>query len=73
VRRFDGKPILARIVISTLKIDQKTRPDGTFEIDVPPGDYSVVVSAERFSRQTRTAHVERRGVAILIVELEPSR
>lgn len=73
VRRFDGKPILARIVISALKIDQKTRPDGTFEIDVPPGDYSVVVSAERFSRQTRTAHVEKRGVAILIVELEPGR
>jgi len=73
VRRFDGKPILARIVISALKIDQKTRPDGTFEIDVPPGDYSVVVSADRFSRQTRTAHVEKRGVAILIVELEPNR
>jgi hypothetical protein len=73
VRRFDGKPILARIVVSALKIDQKTRPDGTFEIDVPPGDYSVVVSAERFARQTRTAHVEQRGVAILIVELEPSR
>jgi hypothetical protein len=73
VRRFDGKPIPARVVISALKIDQKTRPDGTFEIDVPPGDYSVVVSAERFARQTRTAHVEQRGVAILIVELEPSR
>ena len=73
VRRFDGKPILARIVITALKIDQKTGPDGTFEIDVPPGDYSVTVSAERFSRQTRTAHVEQRGVAILIVELEPSR
>lgn len=73
VRRFDGTPILARVVISALDIDQKTRPDGTFEIDVPPGDYSVVISAERFSRQTRTAHVEQRGVAILIVELEPSR
>lgn len=73
VRRFDGRPILARIVISALKIDQKTRPDGTFEIDVPPGDYSVVVSADRFKRQTRTAHVEQRGVAILIVELEPNR
>lgn len=73
VRRFDGRPILARIVISALKIDQKTRPDGSFEIDVPPGDYSVVVSADRFARQTRMAHVEQRGVAILIVELEPSR
>lgn len=73
VRRFDGKPILARVVITALKVDLKTRPDGTFEIDVPPGDYSVVVSAERFTRQTRTAHVEQRGVAILIVELEPNR
>ena len=73
VRRFDGKPILARIVIGALKIDQKTRSDGSFEIDVPPGDYEVVVSADRFARQTRTAHVEHRGVAILIVELEPRR
>jgi hypothetical protein len=73
VRRFDGKPILARVVISALNIDLKTRDDGTFEIDVPPGDYAVVVSADRFKRQTRTAHVEQRGVAILIVELEPRR
>jgi hypothetical protein len=73
VRRFDGKPIVARVVISALQIDQKTGDDGSFEIDVPPGDYAVVVSADRFKRQTRTAHVEQRGVAILIIELEPGR
>lgn len=73
VRRFDGQPIVARVAIAELGIENKTRADGTFEIDVPPGDYSVVVTADRFKKQSRTAHVEQRGVAILIVELEPRK
>ncbi|HKU41143.1 MAG TPA: carboxypeptidase-like regulatory domain-containing protein [Polyangiales bacterium] len=73
VRRFNGRPIVATVTIPELDIVRKTRADGTFEVDVQPGDYSVAVSADGFRPQTRKAHVEMRGVTILIVELEPAR
>lgn len=70
VRRFNGQPVVASIAIAALGIVQQTHDDGTFEIDVPPGEYSVAVKARGFRPQTRKAQVERHGVAILIVELE---
>lgn len=73
VRRFNGDPIAATVKIPELGIEQTTRADGSFEIDVPPGDYKVIVTAQGFRKQARSAHVEQRGVAIVIVELEPSR
>jgi hypothetical protein len=73
VRQFNGKPVQASISIAQLNIKQNTREDGTFEIDVPPGEYSVAVKARGFKSQTRKARVELRGVAILIVELEVGR
>ncbi len=73
VRRFNGKPVAASIAIGELGVTQTTRDDGTFEIDVPPGEYSVSVKARGFRVQTRKARVEQHGVAILIVELEVAR
>ena len=73
VRRFNGKPVVASVVIAELGITQQTRDDGTFEIDVPPGEYSVAVNARGFKPHTRKAKVELHGVAILIVELEAAR
>jgi hypothetical protein len=73
VRRFDGKPVVATVAITELKIKEPCQADGTFELNVPPGEYTVVVKAKGFAAQTRKAKVELRGVAILIVELEPVR
>jgi hypothetical protein len=73
VRRFNGTPVRASIVIRSLEIDQQTGEDGAFEIDVPPGEYEVVVKARGFAQQKRRARVEQNGVAILIVELEPNK
>jgi hypothetical protein len=73
VRRFDGRPIAATVSLRELERVQTCRADGTFELDVPPGEYTVVVTARGFAPQTRKARVELRSVAILIVELEPKR
>ena len=73
VRRWSGKPIRATVAIAELGLTQPTREDGSFEFDVQPGEYSVAVTAAGFRQQTRKARVELRGVAILIIELEPSR
>jgi hypothetical protein len=70
VRRFNGTPVVATVSIPALKLNLTTRDDGTFEIDVPPGEYSVAVKARGLRPQTRKARVELHGVAILIVELE---
>jgi Carboxypeptidase regulatory-like domain len=70
VRRFNGTPVVATVSIPALKLTLTTRDDGTFEIDVPPGEYSVSVKARGLRPQTRKASVELHGVAILIVELE---
>jgi uncharacterized membrane protein len=73
VRRFNGQPIVATVTIAELSVEQKTHEDGTFEVDVPPGRYTVAVTASGFRQQSRAAQVELHGVAILIVELEPVR
>lgn len=71
VRSFDGAPLSASIQIPALKIEQSTRADGTFEVDVAPGEYAITVKAKGYKSQTRRARVEQNGVAILIVELQP--
>lgn len=70
VRDFNGQPASATIVIKALDIAQDNGSDGSFEINVPPGDYEVVVKARGRKAQTRRARVEEDGVAILIIELE---
>jgi hypothetical protein len=73
VRSFDGAPLKASISIPALHVEQSSRDDGTFEVDVAPGEYALTVKARGFRSQTRRARVEQNGVAILIVELQPDR
>jgi hypothetical protein len=73
VRRFNGTPVVASIAIAELGVTQQTHDDGTFEINVPPGEYSLAVKARGFRAQTRKARVELHSVAILIVELEVAK
>jgi hypothetical protein len=73
VRRFDAKPVVATVAIAERKVSRPTREDGTLEVDVPPGDYKVTITARGFRPQTRTARVDMHGVAILVVELEAAQ
>jgi len=49
-----------------------TGPDGKFEIDVPPGKYTIAIRAEGHLGQRRTVRVENRGVTILNADLKES-
>ena len=73
IRSFGGAPLKASILVPALRIEQVSREDGTFELDVAPGEYAITVKAKGFQSQTRRARVEQNGVAILIVELQPDR
>jgi hypothetical protein len=71
VRSFDGKPLAATVLIHALRLERRTDASGAFEIDAAPGEYDVIVKVPGYGDQKRRARVELRGVAILIMELQP--
>ncbi len=73
VRDFGGKPVGARIRIEPLGIDVALAPDGTFQANVAPGTYDVVIHADGYVDQKRHVVVERDGVTMLNVELRKGR
>lgn len=73
VRSFSGKPLVATIRVEPLGVEAKTDADGTFQIDVPPGSYEVVVAATGHAGQRRPVQVEENGVTILNADLRPGK
>jgi hypothetical protein len=82
VRSFGGKPVAAELTIEPAgasagepageKPQSKTitaREDGSFEIDVAPGQYDVIVRAPGYREQRRSVTIEQGGVLILNVDL----
>jgi hypothetical protein len=73
VRSLRGPALRAEIEVSPLQMHAESQADGSFAIDVAPGDYAVTVRAKGHVPQTRTATVEQNGVTILVIDLERSR
>lgn len=73
VRSFTGKGLTATIKVEPLGVETKTDTDGTFQIDVPPGSYEVVVSAAGHVGQRRPVTVEENGVTILNADLRQGK
>lgn len=64
-----GKPVRAQITVSPLGKTIDTDEKGDFVIGVPPGQYTLEITAVGHEAQQRTATVERLGVTILVVDL----
>jgi hypothetical protein len=74
VRDFAGKPLRgATIHVEPVGAQAHVGTDGTFEIDVAPGSYVVVIHADGYADQKRRVAVERDGVTMLNVELRKGR
>jgi hypothetical protein len=73
VRSLRGGPLKAQVEILNTGAVIQTQEDGTFLIDVPPGDYRLRISAEGHETQERSAQVERLGVTILVVDLRRTK
>lgn len=69
VRSFDGKALAAKIRIEPPGLEASVDPEGTFQIDVPPGQYDIVVEAEGYVTQRRHVQVESQGVVILNADM----
>lgn len=69
VRDFSGKPLRATIRLQSLGLKVETDGEGRFQIDVPPGRYSIRLRSFGYVSQSREVAVEENGVTVLNVEL----
>jgi hypothetical protein len=46
---------------------------GRFEVDVPPGEYDVIVKATGYADQHRHVRVEANGVVVLDLDMRTRR
>jgi hypothetical protein len=72
VRTLAGKAIVATIRVEPIGRKVTTDRDGSFRVDVPPGDYDVVIEADDAATQRRHIQVEQNGVTVLNVDLRPA-
>jgi hypothetical protein len=68
-RSFRGKGLKATLTIAPSGEVVTTNDDGSFELDLPPGDYEVTVQADGFKEQVRQVKIDENGVTILNVDL----
>jgi hypothetical protein len=73
VHSFDGKPLIATVVIEPVGERLQTNADGTFQADVPPGNYDITVQAVGHKPQKRSVQVEQKGVTVLVIDLTKKR
>jgi hypothetical protein len=69
VRSFRGKPLAASVRVEPGGTTAKTDAEGFFQLDVPPGDYEVVIESPGYQAQRRKAKVEQQGVVIVNADL----
>jgi len=73
VRGYDGKGLKAKLTIESLNKTFETKDDGSFEIDLPPGEYAVSVVSPAHEAQEKTAVIHENAVLILNVDLHRKR
>jgi hypothetical protein len=69
VRSFNGRGLSATVRVEPIGVEAKSDAQGNFTLDVPPGDYEVVIRADRFKPQRRKIHIDQNGVTVLNAEL----
>jgi hypothetical protein len=69
VRAYNGKPLAASVRVEPAGVSTKTDSEGFFQLDVPPGEYEVVIEAPGYAPQRRKAKVEKQGVVIVNADL----
>jgi len=63
----------ATVRVPQLKLKQVVKADGRFELEVPGGQYTLIIEAPKHVTQTRTVEVLDGDQAIFQIELEKTR
>jgi hypothetical protein len=69
VRSFRGKPLAAKVQLQPGGLEAHTDAEGFFQIDVPPGQYEVLIESPGYEPQQRKAKVDQQGVVIVNADL----
>ena len=72
VRSLRGKPLSATIQVDPGGAKTTTDVEGFFQLDVPPGEYEVVIESPGYQAQRRKAKVDQQGVVIVNADLSQS-
>jgi hypothetical protein len=70
VRSYRGKPIAGLVHVQPGDHVKTLDAEGTFEIEVPPGEYTVLITAKGYESQEQRIRVEKGGVTVIAVELK---
>ncbi|MBI2896595.1 MAG: carboxypeptidase regulatory-like domain-containing protein [Deltaproteobacteria bacterium] len=73
VSSLRGAPLRATITVQPLGLEVTSDREGAFQVDVPPGAYTVVVLAPGYRTQQRRLRVEDNGVTVLNADLVEER
>lgn len=73
VRDYSGAGIAASIRVRPGDFQVTCNQAGEFVLDVPPGTYDVVITAEGYRSQTRRLKVRKEGVTVLNADLQRSK
>jgi len=69
VRSLDGKAVAVRVRVEPVGTEASVDDQGSFQLDLPPGGYDVVIEADNYVTQRRRVQVEPKGVVVLNVDL----
>ena len=77
IRSFTSEPLRAQIVVRDRRgrtvANRDSADDGHFELDLPPGNYEVTISARGYRTHRRSVRVDGNGVSILNVDMREGK
>jgi hypothetical protein len=73
VSNFRGRLVAGRVVVQPGNFTAVLDADASFELEVPPGEYTVLIAAPGYDSQERLVRVERGDVAVIVVQVQAER
>jgi len=73
IQAFNGTPLGATVTVQPGDNSATAADDGSFEIDLQPGEYQVTITAAGYAEQTRTVSIEKNGVTIMNVDMRAAK
>jgi hypothetical protein len=73
VSNFQGRAVAGHVLVQPGNVGAVLDASGSFEVEVPAGEYTVLITASGHGLQQRRVHVERGDVAVIVVQLQSER